>query len=54
VSVGILEGTMSQENVELLYRWYEAFRRSDKEACVRDSASDVQIVSYLMGVEGTV
>jgi ketosteroid isomerase-like protein len=45
---------MSQENVELLYRWYEAFRRHDNEACVRDSSSDVEIVSYLLGVEGTV
>jgi ketosteroid isomerase-like protein len=45
---------MSKENVELLYRWYEAFRQHDNEACVRDSASDVEIVSYLLGVEGTV
>jgi len=45
---------MSQENVDLVYRWYEAFRRHDNEACVRDSAADVEIVSYLMGVEGTV
>jgi ketosteroid isomerase-like protein len=45
---------MSQENVELVYRWYEAFRQHDNEACVRDSASDVEIVSYLLGVEGTV
>jgi ketosteroid isomerase-like protein len=45
---------MSQENVELLYRWYEAFRNHDNEACVRDSARDVEIVSYLLGVEGTV
>ena len=45
---------MSQENVELVYRWYEAMRRRDEEACVRDSALDVEIVSYLMGIEGTV
>jgi ketosteroid isomerase-like protein len=45
---------MSQENVDLLYRWYEAFRKHDNEACVRDSAADVEIVSYLLGVEGTV
>jgi ketosteroid isomerase-like protein len=45
---------MSQENVDLLYRWYDAFRRHDNEACVRDSAPDVEIVSYLLGVEGTV
>jgi ketosteroid isomerase-like protein len=45
---------MSQENVDLLYRWYEAFRRHDNEACVRDSARDVEIVSYLLGIEGTV
>ena len=45
---------MSQENVELLYRWYEAFRKHDNEACIRDSAGDVEIVSYLVGIEGTV
>jgi len=45
---------MSQENIDLVYRWYEAFRRHDKEACVRESTRDVEIVSYLMGVEGTV
>ena len=45
---------MSQENVDLVYRWYDAFRRHDNEACVRDSAADVEIVSYLLGVEGTV
>jgi ketosteroid isomerase-like protein len=45
---------MSQENVDLVYRWYDAFRRHDNEACVRDSAPDVEIVSYLLGVEGTV
>jgi ketosteroid isomerase-like protein len=45
---------MSQEHVDLLYRWYEAFRRHDNDACVRDSAADVEIVSYLLGVEGTV
>jgi ketosteroid isomerase-like protein len=45
---------MSQENVDLLYRWYEAFRQHDNEACVRDSARDVEIVSYLLGIEGTV
>jgi ketosteroid isomerase-like protein len=45
---------MSQENVELVYRWYEALRRRDKEACVSDSQPDAEIVSYLMGVEGTV
>jgi len=45
---------MSQENVETVYRLYEASRRRDKEACVRESAADVEIVSYLMGVDGTV
>ena len=45
---------MSKENVELLYRWYDAFRQHDNEACIRDSAADVEIVSYLLGVEGTV
>ena len=42
---------MSRKNVEMLYRWYEAFRRHDNEACVRDSAADVEIVSYLLGVD---
>ena len=45
---------MSQENVELVYRWYEAMRQRDAEACVRDSTADVELVSYLMGIEGTV
>jgi ketosteroid isomerase-like protein len=45
---------MSQENVDLVYRWYEGFRRHDNDACVRESAADVEIVSYLLGVEGTV
>jgi ketosteroid isomerase-like protein len=45
---------MSQENVQTVYRLYEASRRRDKEACVRESDPDVEIVSYLMGVEGTV
>jgi hypothetical protein len=45
---------MSQENVEILYRLFEASRRRDKAACVRDSHPDVEIVSYLMGLEGTV
>ena len=45
---------MSQENVEVLYRWYEAIRGNDAEACVRYSQADAEIVSYLMGVEGTV
>jgi ketosteroid isomerase-like protein len=45
---------MSQENVETVYRLFAASRRRDKEACVRESDPDVEIVSYLMGVEGTV
>jgi|SRR5215207_6035430 len=45
---------MSQENVELVYRLYEASTRRDQEACVRESDPDVEIVSYLMGVDGTV
>jgi ketosteroid isomerase-like protein len=45
---------MSQQNVETVYRLYAASRRRDKEACVRDSDPDVEIVSYLMGIEGTV
>src|SRR5215208_854513 len=45
---------MSQENVATVYRLYAASRRRDKEACVREADPYVEIVSYLMGVEGTV
>ena len=45
---------MSQENVETVYRLYAASRRRDQEACVRESDPDVEVVSYLMGIEGTV
>ena len=37
-----------------VYRLYAASRRREKEACVREANPDVEIVSYLMGVEGTV
>ena len=45
---------MSQENVATVYRLYAASRRRDKEACLREADPDVEIVSYLMGIEGTV
>ena len=45
---------MSQRNVETVYRLYAASRRRDKEECVRLAAPNVEIVSYLMSVEGTV
>ena len=45
---------MSEENVATVYRLYAASRRREKEACVREANPDVEIVSYLMGVEGTV
>jgi ketosteroid isomerase-like protein len=45
---------MSQENVRLLYRWYEAIRRNDAETCVGYARADAEIISYLMGVEGTI
>ena len=45
---------MSQENVETVHRLYAASRRRDKEACVLEADPDVEIISYLMGVEGTV
>ena len=45
---------MSEQNVETVHRLYAASRRRDKEECVRLSDPDVEIVSYLMGVEGTV
>ena len=45
---------MSQENVPTVYRLYAASRLRDKEACVREADPYVEIISYLMGVEGTV
>ena len=45
---------MSQRNVETVHRLYAASRRRDKEELVRLAAPNVEIVSYLMGVEGTV
>jgi ketosteroid isomerase-like protein len=45
---------VSRENVEHVLRWYEAMRRRDTEACVRESDTHVEIISYLMGVEGKV
>ena len=44
---------MSQENVEAVYRLYDAAVRRDKDTCVEMSHHDVRVVSYLMGVEGT-
>ncbi len=45
---------MSRENVEVVRRLYEASVRHDNEACVREAHPDVEMVSFLMGVEGTV
>ena len=45
---------MSQENVETVHRLFAASRSRDKAACVREADPDVEIVSYLIGVEGTV
>ena len=45
---------MSQRNVETVHRLYAASRRRDKEECVRLAAPNVEIVSYLMSLEGTV
>jgi ketosteroid isomerase-like protein len=45
---------MTQENVEALYRLYEALGRRDREACVRETHPDVEAVSYLMEADGSV
>jgi ketosteroid isomerase-like protein len=45
---------MSQENVEVVYRAYDALRRRDKEAFVRELHPDVEGVVYIMEPEGTV
>jgi ketosteroid isomerase-like protein len=45
---------MSRENVEAVYRAYEAVRRGDREAFVRDMHPDVEGRAYLMEVEGVV
>jgi ketosteroid isomerase-like protein len=45
---------MSQENVEVVYRAYDAIRRRDIEAFVREQHPDVVGVVHIMQAEGTV
>jgi ketosteroid isomerase-like protein len=45
---------MSRENVEAVYRVYEAVRSHDKDAFVREGDPDVEGVSHVMDAEGTV
>jgi ketosteroid isomerase-like protein len=45
---------MSQENVEAVERGYDALRRRDKEAFVRETHPDVEGVLYVMEAEGSV
>jgi ketosteroid isomerase-like protein len=44
---------MSQANVEIVHRLYEASVRRDTEACIEMAHPDVRLRSYLMGIEGT-
>ena len=43
---------MSQENVELLHRAYDAFNRRDLDALLALCDPDVEFISYTMQVEG--
>ena len=43
---------MSRENVEVVYRAYDAVRRRDKEAFVREMHPDVGGRLYTMQAEG--
>jgi ketosteroid isomerase-like protein len=45
---------MSQENVEAVYRAYDAIRRHDKEAFVAEQHPDVEGVVHVMQAEGSV
>ena len=45
---------MSQENVETLNRAYDALRRRNKEAFVREIHPEVESVVYIMQAEGRV
>jgi ketosteroid isomerase-like protein len=42
---------MSQENVELLHRAYDAFNRRDLDALLALCDPDVEFISYTMQVE---
>ena len=43
---------MSQENVEIVRRFYAALHRRDKEGCVREMHPEVEGVVYFMESEG--
>jgi ketosteroid isomerase-like protein len=43
---------MSQENLELLHRAYDAFNRRDLDALLALCDPDVEFISYTMQVEG--
>ncbi len=45
---------MSQENVELVQRTYEAIRRRDVEGCLRELHPEVQGTAFLMSLEDEV
>jgi ketosteroid isomerase-like protein len=45
---------MSQENVEAVYRAYDAIRRHDKEAFVAEQHPEVEGVVHVMEAEGSV
>jgi ketosteroid isomerase-like protein len=45
---------MSQENVEAVYRAYDAIRRHDKPGFIREQHPDVEGVIHVMQAEGAV
>src|SRR4051794_29233725 len=45
---------MSQENVEIVYRAYDAVRRKDKDAFVDDMHPEVEGTAYFMEADATV
>jgi ketosteroid isomerase-like protein len=45
---------VSGENIETMYRAYDAMRRGDKEAFVREMHPDVEGRAYVMEAEGVV
>ena len=45
---------MSQKNVDAVHRAYDAIRRRDKEAFVREQHPDVEGVIHVMNAEGVI
>ncbi len=45
---------MSQENVEVIQRVYEAIERRDLEGCLREMDPDVDGFAYVMSLDGEV